>query len=51
LTIARRQKAEKEQQQGGPSQMEVDEEDMMNAMAGSKGGMDEFEEEEEVEDK
>jgi len=45
-------KAEKEGQQGGAvSLLESDEEDMMNAISGSKGDMDEFEEEEEVEDK
>ena len=52
LTLARKLKAEKEGQQGGAvSLLESDEEDMMNAISGSKGDMDEFEEEEEVEDK
>jgi hypothetical protein len=43
-------KAEKEGQPGTSGlKAQSDEEDMMNAMTGTRGGMDEFEEEEEVE--
>jgi hypothetical protein len=50
LTIARKLKAEKEGQPGTSGlEAQSDEEDMMNAMTGTRGGMDEFEEEEEVE--